>query len=67
MTPLGGGEQLEMNVPKVVIDSNIIKYLSKGILNIEEILKRVDNLYISIITYLEVMNFNFKIKRNGDY
>jgi predicted nucleic acid-binding protein len=43
-----------MNGRKVVLDSNIIIYLSKGQLNIEEIVERYDELCISIITYMEV-------------
>jgi hypothetical protein len=48
-----------MNGRKVVLDSNIIIYLSKGQLNIEDILERYDELCISIITYMEVMGFRF--------
>jgi len=48
-----------MNGRKVVLDSNIIIYLSKGQLNIEEIVERYDELCISIITYMEVMGFQF--------
>ena len=48
-----------MNGRKVVLDSNIIIYLSKGQLNIEDIVERYDELCISIITYMEVMGFQF--------
>ena len=48
-----------MNGHKVVVDSNIIIYLSKGILNFEDILTKYDYFYISIITYLEVMGYQF--------
>ena len=48
-----------MNGHKVVVDSNIIIYLSKGILNFEDILAKYDYFYISIITYLEVMGYQF--------
>lgn len=48
-----------MNGHKVVLDSNIIIYLSKGVLNINDILENYDELYISIITYLEVLGYQF--------
>jgi len=50
------------NSPGAILDSNIIIYLSKGILNSEEILNRYDYLCISIITYMEVMGFKFRDK-----
>jgi predicted nucleic acid-binding protein len=48
-----------MNGNKVVLDSNIIIYLSKGLLNIEDISPRYDTFYISIITYMEVLGYQF--------
>jgi predicted nucleic acid-binding protein len=48
-----------MNGNKVVLDSNIIIYLSKGLLNIEDISERYDSFYISIITYMEVLGYQF--------
>ena len=48
-----------MNGRKVTLDSNIIVYLSKGQLKIEKILERYDQFYISIITYMEVMGYQF--------
>jgi predicted nucleic acid-binding protein len=59
MTLWNGREQSEMNGRKAILDSNIIIYLSKGILEIEDIMASYDDLYISIITYLEVMGFRF--------
>jgi predicted nucleic acid-binding protein len=44
-----------MSGSKVLIDSNIIIYLSKGVLEIEEIANHYDELCISIITYMEVL------------
>lgn len=48
-----------MSGSKVLIDSNIIIYLSKGVLEIEEITNHYDELCISIITYMEVLGFQF--------
>ena len=48
-----------MNGNSLVIDSNIIIYLSKELLNIEDILKDYDDYFISIITYMEVLGYNF--------
>ncbi|MCK4764675.1 MAG: type II toxin-antitoxin system VapC family toxin [Candidatus Aminicenantes bacterium] len=48
-----------MNGLRVVLDSNIIIYLSKGLLNFEDISARYESFYISIITYLEVLGFQF--------
>jgi predicted nucleic acid-binding protein len=58
-----GKEQLEMSGRKVLLDSNIIIYLSKGVLDIESILENYDELYISIITYMEVLGFRFSNKK----
>ncbi|MCP5052707.1 MAG: type II toxin-antitoxin system VapC family toxin [bacterium] len=44
---------------RVLVDSNIIIYLSKGLLKIEDILEGYDDFYISIITYMEVLGFQF--------
>ena len=51
-----------MNGRKVVVDSNIIIYLSKGELDIGDVSEKYDDFYISIITYLEVLGFQFKDK-----
>ena len=48
-----------MNGNKVLLDSNIIIYLSKGSLDIDEILIDYDEFFISIITYMEVLGFQF--------
>lgn len=51
-----------MNGRKILVDSNILIYLSKGLLNTEDVFKEHDRLYISIITYMEVLGFQFKNK-----
>jgi predicted nucleic acid-binding protein len=48
-----------MSGNKVVLDSNIIIYLSKGLLNIEDISQRYYSFYISIISYMEVLGYQF--------
>ena len=49
-----------MNGKKLLIDSNVIIYASKGLINIDNILSSYDDFYISIITYMEVMGFDFE-------
>ena len=48
-----------MNGKNVLLDSNIIIYLSKGLLDIDEILIDYDDFFISIITYMEVLVYKF--------
>lgn len=55
-----------MNGHKVVLDSNIIIYLSKGILSFEDIQTNYNDFYISIITYLEVMGFQFSNEKERE-
>ena len=45
---------------KVILDSNIIIYLSKGVIDIVDLIrsKKVE-VWISIISYMEVLSFNF--------
>ncbi|MCX6579541.1 MAG: type II toxin-antitoxin system VapC family toxin [Candidatus Aminicenantes bacterium] len=52
-----------MSGHKVLLDSNIIIYLSKGLLDIGSIFEKYDELYISIITYMEVLGFQFADKK----
>lgn len=49
-----------MSGKKVLLDSNIIIYFSKGLLDIDEIFAHSDELYISIITYMEVLGYPFE-------
>jgi predicted nucleic acid-binding protein len=42
-----------------VLDSNILIYLSKGQLDFGVITANYDNLYLSVVTYMEVLGFNF--------
>lgn len=49
-----------MSGKKVLLDSNIIIYLSKDLLDIDEILADYDDFFISIITYMEVLGYQFE-------
>lgn len=48
-----------MNGNRAVIDSNVIIDASKGIVSIEEIVAEYDFLFISIISYIEVLGYKF--------
>jgi len=44
----------------VILDSNIIIYLSKGIIDIADLMRSEEvKIWISIISYMEVLSFNF--------
>lgn len=43
----------------LLLDSNIIIYLSKGVIDTETLFAEHDKFYISIITYMEVLGFRF--------
>lgn len=55
-----------MNGKKVLLDSNIIIYLSKGLLDIDKILADYDEFFISIITYMEVLGYPFENQKEED-
>ena len=45
----------------IILDTNIIVYLSKGVMNIDEVINNENEIYaISIITYMEVLGYAFK-------
>jgi predicted nucleic acid-binding protein len=48
-----------MNGRKVLVDSNILIYASRGELDLAMLLESYDECYISVITYLEIMGFDF--------
>ena len=48
-----------MNGSSILIDSNIIIYLSKGILSIDEVFEDENEYYISLITYMEILSYTF--------
>ena len=44
----------------VILDSNVIIYLSKGIIDIADLIRGEEvKIWISIISYMEVLSFNF--------
>ena len=43
-----------------LIDTNIIIYLTQDVLNIHDFVKDEDELYMSSITYMEVLGFQFQ-------
>ncbi len=43
----------------VLLDSNIIIYISKGELDISDVFGKYKKVYISIITYMEILGFKF--------
>jgi len=47
-----------MSGSSLVIDSNILIYLSKGLIKIEDVLLDYQKHLISIVTYMEVLGFN---------
>lgn len=48
-----------MNGNKAVLDSNFLIYISKGLIDLSRLRSTYDELYVSIITYIEVYGFNF--------
>ena len=62
MIQLNGKRNVGMNGKEALFDSNIIIYLSKGVLNIENFYNLYNKFYISIITYMEVLGYKFKKK-----
>ncbi|MBC8385378.1 MAG: type II toxin-antitoxin system VapC family toxin [Candidatus Cloacimonetes bacterium] len=49
-----------MNGNNALLDSNIVIYLSKNILNFDTLASKYEEFYISIITYMEVLGYKFK-------
>ncbi len=48
-----------MNGNKLLLDSNIAIYLSKRTLSVQDFAQTGDVLYISLITYMEVVGYKF--------
>lgn len=51
-----------MSGTKAILDTNVIVYASKKLINIESILESYDIFYAPIITLMEVYGYNFKNK-----
>lgn len=52
---------------KVLLDSNIIIYLSKGELDIDEVFDDKKRYFISVITYMEFLGFHFKDLKEKEF
>lgn len=48
-----------MNGNKAVLDSNFLIFLSKGMIDLEPVRSRYEELYVSIISYIEVYAYDF--------
>ena len=46
----------------VVLDSNILIYLSKGELDFKKLVEGYDSIFISVVSYMEALGFDFKDK-----
>jgi len=52
----------------ILLDTNIIVYLSKRVIDIDEVINDENEIYaISIITYMEVLGFSFKEKDEENF
>ncbi len=49
-----------MSGTKAVLDSNVIIFASKEMIDVDEMLSRYDDFYASVITYIEVYAFDFQ-------
>ena len=56
---MSGKKIKEMSGKTALLDSNIIIYISKGELDFSQVTSDYDEIYISIITYMEVLGFKF--------
>ena len=48
-----------MSGNKVVLDTNVIIFASKQLLNIEKFINDFDEFFVSVITYMEVYSYDF--------
>lgn len=49
-----------MSGNKIILDTNVIIFASKQIIDFRKILENSDELYVSIITYMEVYGYEFE-------
>lgn len=49
-----------MSGNKAILDTNVIIFASKGLIDIEKLLDRYDRFYISIISYMEIYGYVFQ-------
>lgn len=55
-----------MNGNKAILDSNLLIYLSKNLIDRPKLYSKYDDFCVSIITYMEVYAFDFPIKSEKD-
>ena len=48
-----------MNGNKIVLDTNIIVFASKQLIDVEKLINSFDVFYVSIITFMEAYSYNF--------
>lgn len=56
-----------MSGNKVILDSNIIIYLSQKKLSLDEVFDQDSEYAISIITYMEILSFNFRSSKEEQF
>ncbi len=49
-----------MSGNKAILDSNLMIFLSKGMIDLGKLRLRYDDLYVSIISYMEVYAYDFQ-------
>jgi len=52
---------------KVILDSNIVIYLSQKKLSINEVFEANKEYYISLVTYMEILSYNFPLKEEEEF
>lgn len=55
-----------MNGNKAILDSNLLIFLSKNLIDRPKLYSKYDDFCVSIITYMEVYAFDFPIKSEKD-
>lgn len=45
---------------KVILDTNVVIFISKRQIDVDQLLSRYDEFYVSIVTYMEVYGFDFE-------
>ena len=54
-------------VEMTILDSNAIIYLSKGLVNIDNVIFDEEEYAISVITYMEVLGYNFESEKEEKF
>ena len=48
-----------MNGNKAVLDSNVVVYISKQIIDGNKVISHYNNIFVSVISYMEVLGYEF--------